>query len=94
MIFFGVADHATSNLKITEVEKTGKNAYNISGDLTIKGITKPIEFSASIYGKKATANLKIDRTAFNIKYGSGSFFDGLKDNMIYDEFDLVIDLEF
>ncbi len=92
--FFGVEKHPVSSLNITEINSISKNAYKITADLSIKGITKSIKFDASIYGKKATASLKIDRTEFNIKYGSGNFFDGLKDNMIYDEFDLVIDIEF
>ena len=92
--FFGVAKYPTAALKITKVKKTGKNAYKIIGDLTIKGITKTVKFPASIYGKKATGTLKIDRTDFNVQYGSGSFFDNLKDNLIYDELDLVVDLEF
>ncbi len=92
--FFGVAKYPTAALKITKVKKTGKNAYKIIGDLTIKGITNTVKFPASIYGKKATGTLKIDRTEFNVQYGSGSFFDNLKDNLIYDELDLVVDLEF
>ncbi len=92
--FFAVDQHQTAALDITKVKSSGKNSYKITGDLTIKGITKPITFDASIYGKKATASLKVDRTNFDIKYGSGSFFEDLQDNMIYDEFDLVIDLEF
>lgn len=92
--FFGVEAHPTAQLNITDVKSTSKNAYQIQADLTIKGLTKSIVFPASIYGEKATANLKIDRTQFNVKYGSGSFFEGLKDNLIYDEFDLVIDVEF
>ena len=92
--FFGVTNFPTANLSFTKVVSSTKNSYNITADLTIKGITQPIMFDASVYGKKATANLKIDRTKFNVKYGSGSFFEGLQDNMIYDEFDLVIDLEF
>ena len=92
--FFGVEKYPTSTLVITKSEQTSRNAYKVTADLTIKGITKSVEFDASIYGKKATASLKIDRTEFNVKYGSGSFFDGLKDNLIYDEMDLVIDIEF
>jgi len=92
--FFGVDSHPVAILKLNKVKPTGKNSYTIQGDLTLKGITKTIDFTASIYGKKATANLKIDRTAFNIRYGSGNFFSDLKDNLIYDEFDLVIDLAF
>ena len=92
--FFSVEKHRKSTLKITKAKSIGKNAYSVKADLIIKGITKPIKFNASIYGNKAIANIKVDRTKFDVKYGSGSFFDDLQDNMIYDEFDLVIDLEF
>ena len=92
--FFGVEKHNTSTLVITDVKASGKNAYSVTADLTIKGITKPVTFDLSVYGSKATANLKIDRTDYDIRYGSGSFFDNLGDKTIYDEFDLVVDLEF
>jgi polyisoprenoid-binding protein YceI len=92
--FFGVEKHGTSALNITNVKSTGKNSYQVKGDLKIKGISKSIDFQVSIYGNKASANLKVDRTDFGIKYGSGSYFEDLQDKMIYDEFDLNIDLEF
>ena len=40
------------------------------------------------------ARLKVDRTAYDIKFNSGNFFENLGDKVIYDEFDLVVDLEF
>ncbi len=92
--FFGVEKHGTSALNITNVKSTGKNSYQVKGDLKIKGISKSMDFQVSIYGNKASANLKVDRTDFGIKYGSGSYFEDLQDKMIYDEFDLNIDLEF
>lgn len=92
--FFGVETHPTSKLVFTKVKASGKNSYEITGDLTIKGITKPVTFDVSIYGSKATATLKVDRAEYNVRYGSGSFFDNLGDKTIYDEFDLVVDLEF
>lgn len=92
--FFGIANHPKATLVFTKVKASGKNAYNVTGDLTIKGKTNPINFIISIYGNKATASLKVDRTKYDVKYGSSSFFDGLKDKAIYDEFDLVADLEF
>lgn len=92
--FFGTADHATSKLVFTDVKSSGKNSYEVTGDLTIKGITKPVTFDVSVYGSKATATLKIDRTNYDIHYGSTNFTDTLKDKAIYDEFDLVVDLEF
>jgi len=92
--FFGVQNYPISTLVFQNVEATGKNSYKISGNLTIKGITKPIAFNMSIYGNKANASLKIDRTVYDVRYGSTAFFDNLKDKAIYDEFDLVADLEF
>ncbi len=92
--FFGVETHPTSTLVFTKVEPSGKNSYDVTGNLTIKGITKPVTFDVSIYGSKATATMKIDRSEYNVRYGSGSFFENLGDKTIYDEFDLVVDLEF
>ena len=92
--FFGIENHPTAALVFNEVKATGKNAYEVTGDLTIKGKTNPIIFVISVYGSKATASLKIDRSKYDVRYGSASFFDGLKDKVIYDEFDLVVDLEF
>ncbi|WP_194767708.1 YceI family protein [Tamlana sp. I1] len=92
--FFGVEKFPTSTLVFKKVKASGKNAYHVTGDLTIKGKTHAIDFTISIYGNKATASLKIDRTKYDIRYGSASFFDDLKDKAIYDEFDIVADLEF
>ncbi|MCJ7465804.1 MAG: YceI family protein [Maribacter sp.] len=92
--FFGVQNHPTSKLVFTEVKASGKNSYEVTGNLTIKNITKPITFDVSIYGSKATATMKVDRSQYDVKYGSGSFFDNLGDKTIYDEFDLVVDMEF
>ena len=92
--FFGVTTFPTASLVFKEVKSTGKNSYAVKGDLTIKGIKNPISIDISIYGSKATASVKIDRTKFDVRYGSTSFFDNLKDKAIYDEFDLVTDLEF
>ena len=92
--FFGVTNHPTAKLVFNKVTASGKNAYNVNGDLTIKGKTNPIIFVISIYGNNATASLKVDRTKYDVRYGSTSFFDGLKDKAIYDEFDLISDLEF
>ncbi|GAB1856996.1 YceI family protein [Flavobacteriaceae bacterium MHTCC 0001] len=92
--FFGVEKFPTSSLVFTKVTPVSKNAYEVTGDISIKGKTESITFNLSVYGNKANAALKIDRTKFDIKYGSSSFFDGLKDKAIYDEFDLIADLEF
>ena len=92
--FFGVEKNPTASLTFKKVKITGKNSYKITGELTIKGNTETIVFDLSVYGNKANASLKIDRTKYDVRYGSTSFFDNLKDKAIYDEFDLVADLEF
>lgn len=90
--FFGVANHPTAKLVFTKVKATGKNSYAVTGDLTVKGTTKPVSFDVSVYGDKATATLKVDRTKYDVKYGSG-IIGTAKDKLIYDEFDLVVDLQ-
>lgn len=92
--FFGVATHPTANIFFKTVKASGKNSYTIIADLSIKGKSNPVTFEISIYGNKATASLKVDRTKYDIRYGSSSFFDNLQDKAIYDEFDLIIDLQF
>ncbi|WP_142784085.1 YceI family protein [Changchengzhania lutea] len=92
--FFGVTKYSTASLVFTKVKSTGKNSYKVTGNITIKEKTEPISFDLSVYGNKANTSLKIDRTKFDVRYGSTSFFDNLKDKAIYDEFDLVVDLEF
>ncbi len=94
--FFGVEKYPTATFVITEVVNQGPRGYNITGDITIKGITKEIKFVAKIDDTKdqanATAEIVLDRSEFNVRFGSGSFFDGLGDKMIYDNFTLGIDL--
>jgi polyisoprenoid-binding protein YceI len=94
--FFGVEKFPTSTFKITDVEHKKAGKYHVKGDLTIKGITKTIEFPAQVTmldGKaSATASITVDRSEFDVKYGSGSFFDGLGDKMIYDDFTLDVTL--
>ncbi len=92
--FFDVENHKQSTLVFTKVQASSKNAYSVTADLTIKGITKSVEFVIAIYGNKANATVKVDRAQYDIRYGSNSFFDNLGDKAIYDEFDLVVDLEF
>ena len=94
--FFNVEEFPLAIIRIVRAEKVKGNMYEILAELTIKGITKPIKFQANVVvnGKnfQATANMKIDRTKWDIKYGSGSFFDSLGDKAILDniEFDIFL----
>lgn len=94
--FFGVEKFPTARFVITQVSQKSDNKYHVTGDLTIKGITKSIEFPVeiSLNGSIATASasITVDRSNFDIRYGSGSFFDDLGDKMIYDDFTLDVTL--
>ncbi|WGK63858.1 YceI family protein [Croceiramulus getboli] len=91
--FFGIANHPTATLVIKNGTKTD-NGYYVNGELTIKGTTEPIAFELNMNGNTATAAFEVDRTKFNVRYGSGSFFDNLGDNTIYDDFELTVNLKF
>lgn len=95
--FFGVENHPTANFVITNIVSRGKvGEYKIIGNLTIKETTNPIKFNATVSraaGQNiATANITIDRSDYDVRYGSGSFFDNLGDKTIYDEFELEVKL--
>lgn len=93
--FFGTATHPTATIKFTKIASRGpEGEYKVTANITIKNVTKEIKFNASLKNGVATANLKIDRSDFDIKYGSGSFFDNLGDKAIYDEFDLAVTLNY
>ncbi len=85
----------TSELVVTKVESNG-NSHTFTGNLTIKGITNPATFTttSSKEGKSTVykGTLTIDRTKYNVRYGSKSFFENIGDKAIYDEFTLDFSL--
>ena len=92
--FFGVENHPTSTLKITNVSHVSASNYLITADLTIKGITHPVDFNADVKINNeaylATSTLVFDRTKYGIEYNSGSFFDNLGDYLILDDITLEL----
>jgi polyisoprenoid-binding protein YceI len=94
--FFGVAKNPTATLVIKNVQPGADGKLVVSGDLTIKGITKPVNFPADINvsNDKVTAKgtAVINRTDFDVRYGSKKFFEDIGDKMIYDEFELEFDV--
>lgn len=94
--FFGVEKYPTATFKIAKVKSLGAGKYTVTGDLTIKGKTESIEFPAQLVeanGKvTGVASLTIDRSKFDVRYGSGSFFDDLGDKTIYDDFELTVNI--
>jgi polyisoprenoid-binding protein YceI len=94
--FFSVEKHKTAKFEIMKVVPKAGNEYTIAGKMTIKGITEEISFPATITTTdkevKAKAKITLDRTKWDIRYGSGKFFEGLGDKVINDDFIIDLDL--
>jgi polyisoprenoid-binding protein YceI len=99
--FFDVEKFTTSTFKITEVTKNGEEEEGgfviVTGEMTIKGITKELSFSAEVSETDdsvlfETESFQINRADFNIKYKSKTFFNNLKDKFVNDDFDLQVTL--
>ena len=92
--FFGTEKFPTAKLEFKTIATKSAELYTVTADLTIKGITKPITFDLNVKGNSATTTLKVDRTKYDIKYNSKSFFESIGDKAIYDEFELTVALQF
>jgi len=90
--FFSVQKYPTAKLEINKSTLLKNDLHEIEAMLSIKGITEPISFKAEKTENGYSAKITIDRTKYNVRYGSGKFFDNLGDNMIYDEFTLDVNL--
>ncbi len=94
--FFSVEKFPEGNFKITSVQVKNPNLLEVVGDLTLKGITHPVtipvDFVRDSSQLKAKGKVIIDRTKWNIRYGSGKFFKGLGDKLISDDIELELDL--
>lgn len=88
--FFAVETYPEATFEVTGVEMVGGIDYNLTGDLTIRDKTESITFPAEIYadGENVVveADITVDRTLFDVRFGSGTFFENLGDNIIDDEF--------
>ncbi len=89
--FFSSAQYPEARFEISAV-----NNQHIEGNLTIKGITHPIGFDANINiagdTLTATGKMVVDRTKYAIKFRSGNFFQNLGDTLIYNDFELTVNI--
>ncbi|WDF78683.1 YceI family protein [Mucilaginibacter sp. KACC 22773] len=89
--FFSIEKYPEATLHITSV-----SGNHVEGDLTIKGITHPVGFDAAININgnllTTTGKLVIDRTKYGIKFRSGNFFKDLGDTLIYNDFELNVNV--
>lgn len=88
--FFSVDKFKTAKLAITETVKKESNSFLLKGNLKIKDITNPVSFTATVEVftdfLHSMGEIVIDRTLYNIRYGSGKFLQNLGDSLIYDDF--------
>lgn len=89
--FFSTEKFQDAVLEITEVD-----GNNYAGNLTIKGITQAVNFTANatISGDTLTAKgtIIIDRTLYGMRFRSGNFFKSLGDTLIYNDFELTVSI--
>jgi polyisoprenoid-binding protein YceI len=89
--FFGTAQHPTATLSI-ETYVPAENGGTVKGMMTIKGISKPVSFDVIANptegGLELRGMMKVNRTEYEIKYGSGTFIENLGDKAIDDIFEL------
>ncbi|MDA0728853.1 MAG: YceI family protein [Bacteroidetes bacterium] len=96
--FFHVSEHKTSSFTLREItplaKADGAATHSVTGDFTIRGITKSVTFTALVSESNSQLTISgsavLDRSEFDVKYGSGSFFDDLGDNFTVG-FNLVAD---
>ena len=92
--FFDVKKFPTATIAITKAEPTAGGDKNITGNLTIKGITNPVGFPAKVEIKdgtvRADGKLVIDRTKWDVRYNSGKFYDNLADKTISDSIEFHV----
>jgi len=94
--FFSVDKFKTAKLEITGSRQKESSNFEIGGNLTIKDIMHPVRFNAKVEVftdfLHSMGEIVIDRTMYNIRYGSGKFIDNLGDKLIYDDFVLQFKL--
>jgi polyisoprenoid-binding protein YceI len=92
--FFGTDKFPTAKLVFKKVAVKSANVFTVTADLTIKGITSPVTFDLATTANAASTKFMVDRTKYDIKYGSGTFFTSIGDKAIADEFELDVNLKF
>lgn len=89
--FFNIEKYPTAKFVFSKFEGRATDTH-VTGDMTIRNKTVPMDFIfntvVDLDSSYATGSINIDRSLFGIKYGSGSFFEGLGDKMIMDDFTL------
>lgn len=97
--FFNVENHPEATFELTNAEKLedkgSEFTHKISGNLTIKDISKNISFKVKVKeeGEMLTISSEkflIDRTKWDVNYKSKSVFDDLKEGFIHDDIEIKL----
>jgi polyisoprenoid-binding protein YceI len=91
--FFSVESFPTAHLYISSSEVISNGKWMVNGFLTIKDISHPVLFEMANTEDGWNANLVFDRSKYNVKFRSGTFFENLGDKLIYDDIELKINLK-
>ena len=91
--FFSVDKFSEAILEFTSSTQNSSE-YNIQANLTIKGTTHPVDFTMNFIDDHWKANLIFDRSKYDVRFRSGTFFENLGDKLIYDDIVIETDLFF
>jgi rhodanese-related sulfurtransferase/polyisoprenoid-binding protein YceI len=102
--FFNVQHFPLAELKLSKITpvpnaRPGNPNYEVNGTLTIKGVSGEVSFPAIVAVTPdgvlaADAHFDIDRTRWNILYGSGKFYEKLGMHLVNDEISIALKLKF
>lgn len=92
--FFDVANYPEASFRFQKIElrdqeRKGAPNYQITGTLTIRDVTKSLEFPALVVPMEdgslnGQAHFDFDRTLWNVRYGSEKFFTKLGMHLVND----------
>ena len=90
--FFSVETYPEATLEILSSTRFVDGRATVQANATIKGHTERISFDVVKNGDAFDAEIVLDRSKFDVRYGSDSFFDNLGDNVILDNFTMRVHL--
>ena len=95
--FFSVESHPIATLTFKSEGGMGAgNKLAFNGDLEIKGISHPISFESKVKSVdpkvNAIVDMTFDRSKYNVRFRSGTFFQNLGDKLIYDDIEISVDI--
>lgn len=93
--FFSVEANQEAFLILNAVVSDTNGVQILQGDLTIKGKTAPVQVEFSeVTASMARAQMVFDRSVYDVRFRSGSFFENLGDKLIYDDITVQVNLNF